>query len=183
MKLGKRTLNLIGMKFGRLIVQKLFGYTQKQRTVWECKCDCGAIIHVETAPLKRQHTRSCGCLQKEIATKRPITHGLTYTSEYRTYYNAKQRCENSKFLEYENYGGRGIQFKFSSFEDFFSCMGLKPTSQHTLDRINNNGHYERGNVRWATRSEQNLNKRTRKCIENFSNAEIKREFLRRGLIV
>jgi len=71
---------------------------------------------------------------------------------------AKSRCQNPRVASYHNYGGRGIQFKFTSFDDFISEIGSRPIG-YTLDRINNEGHYELGNIRWASRQEQNKNRR------------------------
>jgi hypothetical protein len=76
------------------------------------------------------------------------------------YANAKQRCENPNNKSYINYGARGIQFKFDSFEDFKNCLGNKPDPTYTLERLDNNGHYEIGNVVWATREQQLKNRRT-----------------------
>ena len=79
--------------------------------------------------------------------------------EYTSYVQAKGRCQNCKDDAYHNYGGRGIEFRFESFEQFLAELGLKPSPKHSIDRIDVNGHYEPGNVRWATHSEQQLNKR------------------------
>ena len=74
---------------------------------------------------------------------------ISKTPEYRAFNGAKSRCNNSANPSYKNYGGRGIQFKFSSFEEFINHVGFRPSGNHSIDRINNNGHYEIGNVRWA----------------------------------
>lgn len=86
-------------------------------------------------------------------------HGMRYTSEYNAYYNARRRCANPKAEDWKNYGGRGIEFRFKSFLEFFAELGSKPSPKHTIDRVNNNGHYEPGNVRWTTRSNQIRNRR------------------------
>jgi hypothetical protein len=97
-------------------------------------------------------------------TNHPIVHGQgrrgKQTREFRSYHDAKKRCTNKKTAGYKNYGGRGIKFLFSSFQQFFSELGPCPPGK-TLDRKNNDGHYELGNVRWATRHEQNSNQRYR----------------------
>jgi len=87
------------------------------------------------------------------------------TPEYQAYNNAKQRCENPKNDHYLDYGGRGIEFRFGRFEDFLAEVGLKPTPKHSLDRKNNNGHYEVGNLRWATKLEQVRNTRNDRAEE------------------
>ena len=81
------------------------------------------------------------------------------TPEYRAYHGAKCRCTNPNEPLWKYYGGRGIKFLFISFEEFFACVGPRPIGM-SLDRINNNGHYEPGNMRWATRSQQRRNRRT-----------------------
>ena len=79
--------------------------------------------------------------------------------EYRAYVDAKSRCTNSKHRLWSYYGGRGIEFRFSNFDEFFACIGARADGL-TLDRIDNDGHYESGNVRWATKSEQQYNRRS-----------------------
>lgn len=74
------------------------------------------------------------------------------------YRRAKARCTNPNIMQWGDYGGRGIEFRFKSFQDFIQEIGPRPLG-YTLDRINNDGHYEVGNVRWATRKEQGQNKR------------------------
>lgn len=81
------------------------------------------------------------------------------TPEYAAYYHALRRCRSPKSAAYVNYGARGIEFRFQSFEQFFATVGPRPSPKHSLDRIDNEGHYEPGNVRWATSHEQMLNKR------------------------
>lgn len=78
--------------------------------------------------------------------------------ERRIYQAAKKRCTNPNASDWRNYGGRGIKFLFESFDQFFAELGPRPKGL-TLERINNEGHYEIGNVRWATQSEQARNKR------------------------
>jgi len=89
-------------------------------------------------------------------------HGMTTTPEYRAYKAARTRCNNPNTEQWRDYGGRGIKFLFTSFEQFLAELGSKPSPKHTLDRINNDGHYAPGNVRWATRHEQKINQRPRK---------------------
>jgi hypothetical protein len=74
--------------------------------------------------------------------------------------NAQQRCTNSKRRGYENYGGKGVRFLFKSYEEFINHVGKRTSPKHSLDRYpDTDGNYEIGNVRWATRLEQNLNRR------------------------
>lgn len=103
------------------------------------------------------------------------------TTEYRSYIHAKGRCECVTNNRYNYYGGRGITFRFNSFKEFLQEVGLKPTPKHSLERINNDGHYESGNVKWATASEQIKNRRRTKAIESFTDTELIAEVKRRNL--
>lgn len=85
-------------------------------------------------------------------------HGLSKTEEYRIFLKAKSRCENPKDTNYPRYGGRGVKFLFTSIREFIAELGPRPSRRHSLDRINVNGHYEPGNVRWATREVQGRNR-------------------------
>jgi hypothetical protein len=94
-----------------------------------------------------------------LNVERYAQHGLSGTPEYKAFACAKIRCTHPNAKRYKDYGGRGIEFRFSSFEEFLTMLGPRPEGM-TLDRINNDGHYEPGNVRWATWSEQNKNRRS-----------------------
>lgn len=83
--------------------------------------------------------------------------------EYNAFKQRKNRCTNPKHKQWADYGGRGIEFRFTSFEEFYAHIGPRPTPRHSCDRIENDGHYEFGNVRWATPTEQTNNRRPRKA--------------------
>lgn len=87
--------------------------------------------------------------------------GVFHEIEYYAFYAARRRCTNPDDGSYHNYGARGIEFRFTDFKEFFEHLGLRPNEGYTLDRIDNNRHYEIGNVRWATWSENLRNRR--KC--------------------
>jgi hypothetical protein len=90
------------------------------------------------------------------------THGMRRTVEYKTWIGMRQRCRNPRNKNFRNYGGHGIKVCFKSFEEFYTEVGPKPSPDHSIDRFpDNNGHYEKGNIRWATWSQQNANKRRR----------------------
>jgi len=88
------------------------------------------------------------------------THGLSKTPEYRAWASMVQRCTNPNNARYDRYGGRGISIcvRWNKFENFLADMGPRPTKGHSVDRKDNEGNYEPGNCRWATRSEQQNNK-------------------------
>lgn len=78
------------------------------------------------------------------------------------FYHAKQRCNDETHPRYRDWGGRGIEFRFSKLQDFIACIGIPTLKDLVLDRINNNGHYEATNIRWTTKSTSSLNKRIAK---------------------
>ena len=105
-------------------------------------------------------SKSCGCYQHEVQTK----HGMWKSTEYRVWAGMKQRCHNPACKHFLRYGGRGIsvcQRWRDSFQDFLADVGRRPSMRHSLDRWpNNDGNYEPGNTRWATREEQRANTRS-----------------------
>lgn len=123
-------------------------------------CDCGNRTLKTLTKVMTGWTTSCGCFNTEGTVARCTTHGMRKTTEYGSYYAAKVRCQWLKHEHYNKYGGRGIEFRFRSFEEFFACLGKKPTKKHSVDRIDNDGHYEPGNVRWATKKKQSQNTRS-----------------------
>lgn len=153
-----KNLNPVGQQFGRLTVLRFARQdSRKKNCLYLCKCTCGNETEVRTDALPK--TKSCGCLLKESSWN--IRHGMTKTPEYRVYSSAKSRCTNPKIPKWRLYGGRGIEFRFKSFEEFLIAVGLRPSDEYSIDRFpNKDSHYESGNVRWATISEQNSNRRT-----------------------
>jgi hypothetical protein len=95
-------------------------------------------------------------------------HGLSYTSEYRAWQTMRLRCLEPTNQAYPRYGGRGITVCdrwLNSPEPFLKDMGPKPSPKHELDRIDNDGPYEPGNCRWATRTESSRNRRSNRILE------------------
>lgn len=162
--------NLTGQRFGRLVVESYAGQKPSGKqlaTMWNCKCDCGAVVTRAAKHLGRG-TASCGCLKIQDAISRATTHGRTRTLEYRSWSMMKNRCLNARSADYPEYGGRGITVcdRWMSFENFLADMGLRPSKAHSLDRYpNQNGNYEPGNCRWATGKQQSRNTRRNRIIE------------------
>src|ERR1700692_827355 len=88
-------------------------------------------------------------------------HGISGTPEYLAFMNAKARCLNPNDPHWKNYGGRGIEVRLTGIQQMIDAIGRKPAPHLTLDRKNNDGHYEVGNLHWATRKQQNANQRPR----------------------
>ena len=161
--------DLAGQRFGRWEVLRLADPV-KRRTMWLCRCDCGTYGTVCMNSLRRQISRSCGCMRLEltrIRMKKLMTiHGQSRTLLYKIWAAMRRRCSNPRASNYKNYGGRGITVckEWESFEVFAADMGPRPTSRHSLDRKHNDGNYEPGNVMWATQLEQRNNTRTNHLI-------------------
>ena len=160
--------DLISQVFGRLTVKKRLPNDKYRRAVWLCECSCdGKLKEVTSQGLLSGNTQSCGCLvvetAKRVNTKHGGTAGGVRKSEYVAYINAKRRCVSTSAQAYSRYGARGIQFKFTSYEEFIAELGPKPSPELTVERINNNGNYEKGNVMWATKKQQANNRRKGTC--------------------
>lgn len=151
-----------GSIYGQLTT--LFRVSDTGPQYWLCKCSCGAETIVRGYLLKCGRTKSCGHLRKTVPAAR-TKHGASRksgrTSEYGTWKAMKARCYNVRNKRYANYGGRGIivcEKWLNSFTDFLQDVGYRPGKEYTLDRINNDGNYEPGNVRWATQTQQQRNR-------------------------
>lgn len=160
-----KKVDITGKIFGRLTVVKEETERSSSNIMWLCKCECGNEIIVYGNNIKSGKTNSCGCWSIESHTK----HGMTNSGEYISWKKMRDRCTNPKHESYANYGGRGIKVCdrwLNSFEDFFADMGLKPSTEHTLDRFPDRyGDYELSNCRWATEDEQKRNRTNNVWVE------------------
>lgn len=150
--------NLTTHTFGALTV---LGYAGGRH--WFCECACLTITKVRSNALKSGNTKSCGCIRNTTPSNR-TTHNKSRTLEYRLYKGVKDRCQNPNNNHYANYGGKGVEVRFNSFEEFYAELGDRPSKKHSIDRIDVDGHYEKGNLRWATSKEQQRNRGNNKWV-------------------
>jgi hypothetical protein len=178
------TVDMKGQKFSRLTVIERAPSDKDGNAMWLCICSCGNRLIVLGRSLRRNRTKSCGCWYKEAIGLRVRKHGncMNYeiTSEYSSWMNMKARCSNQDHGSFARYGGRGIMIcpRWMKFENFLADMGKKPSSRHSIDRINNDGNYEPSNCRWATRKQQaaNMTMIPKRLIALRKNAAIARKF-------
>lgn len=164
-------IDLQGRKFARLLVLHIHERKQPGRYFWKCLCDCGNVCVVAGMHLRSGNTTSCGCRKRETREelhRASLTHGLSYTRLYAKFHSMHERCSNPRHKDYHLYGGRGISVcarweRPRGVAAFVADMGEPPLGM-TLDRINNDGNYEPRNCRWATATQQAVNKRGRRLV-------------------
>lgn len=157
-----KTIDMIGIQYGKWMV--LTGpYRVNKQTKWECMCQCGAIHDVNGPSLRRGTSTQCqSCASTKHGLAGNFQQGNT-SPEYNAWHSAKSRCTNPNNPKFDDYGHRGIAMCpewLNSFQAFYDHIGPRPVGL-VLDRIDNDGNYEPGNVRWATYSQSNLNRRTK----------------------
>jgi hypothetical protein len=176
-----------GDRFGRLVAVE-FTRTANNKPGWQCVCDCGASSVATRYNLLNGNTTSCGCFYAEnMRAGLRRTHGEAQgdgTSEFIIWSGIIQRCESPTAQAYARYGGRGIRVCEEwrgpdGFARFVADVGRRPSPDHSIDRIDNDGNYEPGNVRWATRQEQAENRRSSRKLTHAGETLTITEWARR----
>ncbi len=156
---------IIGSKIGRWTVIDLLPKYEAR-----CRCECGTVRIVFIGSLVSNRSKSCGCLRVETTRARSLVHGESsgrkHSAEYSSWAGMRERCLNPNNGRFSYYGGRGIKVckRWDSFNLFVEDMGRKPSKNHSVERINNNGNYEPSNCRWATKLEQCENQRSNRLV-------------------
>jgi hypothetical protein len=154
----------VGSIFSRLTVEAVSGRGGRRASL---RCECGKTITEHAGALESGHTKSCGCLHRDLVRIKNTRHGGRGLPVYRIWIAIIERCENPKSTGYHLYGGRGIRVCErwrESFPAFLADMGERPSDRHSIDRVDPNGNYEPANCRWATGSEQAKTKRGARLI-------------------
>ncbi len=160
-------LDLRGRSFHRWRVLD-FHHGGERLRFWICECECGRKRVVNQNNLVRSRSRSCGCLQKEVTSKRHKTHGKSHHVLYSQWNAMRARCSKPHHRDYRYYGARGISvcLKWREFAGFLEDMEASWSAGLTIERVNVNGNYEPANVRWATQAEQARNTRRNVLVDS-----------------
>lgn len=161
---------MVGTLYGRLKVlevQSRYDFAKKAMPCAYVRCSCGVE---KWTPVYRllDGIKSCGCYQREVfadigrkSAHKRIIHGMSSSPEYNAWHCMISRCTTKSDRRYKDYGGRGIKVceRWSKFAEFYTDMGCRPSSNHSLERLDNNGDYSKSNCKWGTVEEQSNNKR------------------------
>lgn len=162
--------NLAGKRFGRLLVVDFVGVKNKSAQ-WRCVCDCGNYTTVYATNLQKasKSTKSCGCISIEASAKRRTT-AYDNSRLYQVWASMRQRCLNSRTINYKYYGARGIKVcdkwdkSFEAFQEWSLANGYLDSAKRglcTIDRMDVNGDYDSDNCRWVDAKTQANNRRKR----------------------
>lgn len=165
----RKAHDLKGKKFGKLLVIDK-AERRNGRNYWRCRCDCGNLTDVRVDALTTGNTKTCGCTRRRYNA----THGMSHLRLYKTWSHMMDRCYSKNYHNYANYGGRGISV-YEPWHDFLTFYRevVEEYNEHaleygeretTLDRIDSNGNYEPGNIRFATYKVQANNRRNTKGV-------------------
>lgn len=158
-----------GKKFNRWLVIDTAPKSNNGHLRWLRVCDCGTERYICGTRLRTGASKSCGCLAKELASKRAKKHGMTNTQFHRAWQNMLDRCINKNSRSYGDYGGRGIlvcdkwlvfdAFKEDMYKSYLEHVVQFGKGNTSIDREDNDDGYYKDNCRWATSKIQMMNRR------------------------
>ena len=163
-----RPIDLTGQRYGRLVVVDRMGSNEYGQAEWLCVCDCGNKVTVQGRSLKTGHTKSCGCLRRDLGQTLNAKHNDSGSRLFSIWSTMKKRTTNKNYKDYAHYGGRGITV-CSEWENSFLCFREWALQNGyaealTIDRIDNNKGYSPDNCRWVSMKTQANNKSSNRCI-------------------
>lgn len=167
----QKPIDLIGRRFNSLTVVSRSGINGN--SFYECSCECGNRITLRRERLLRMSVKSCGChlppsKRHQVRSSVASSNCKGVTPGYKSWEAMRNRCLRPTFHKFPHYGGRGIKICdrwMKSFKNFITDMGPRPSPNHSLDRIDNDGDYTPENCRWADRYEQANNMSTNRLVQ------------------
>lgn len=160
--MNARIVPMAGKRFGRLLALRDIGRCASGDRKWNFRCDCGTEFAASGYDVRRGKIVTCPACSAQRTREASLRHGMTHSAEFRIWTGMLTRTTNANARSFPDYGGRGIRVCErwrDSFEAFYADMGPRPSAKHSVERRDNDGHYEPNNCYWATREQQGRNKR------------------------